>query len=765
MCRAAAMCHNATRGVVPCTQCKNSGSPTLPNYPNSLFTCNAGCNSALHGNQRETWIDGHRRAYPNQPSLYSEIEVSDPQWSDVPARGEFQATKLAYEATRFVADGGSGTNYWMWFGGTNFNGGSNMPTTFMWGAPLGSLGQPNQPVYDHIGRMHRLFVSHEATLTGQPVPERHWIAQYDAYSRSYQAVGTAPSLTFWVNYGSVAVSVPQQPGLLVIAPGGVVVTDGSGTKVLFNTSDTETATAAAATAPMANAQQSEATLHDWQYWQEPLPGNRLNWTGPPATVASEFPLNDLQIGAKGLTDYISYSANFTAQPDDGGVVDASVALTCSLTLLVSDATTVYTWLDGVFLQTAGVLDNSQHNSDWKTFVLELPGGLEAGSSHRFNALTMNLGFNDDWPMGSVYPHMGENSRKGLLNNATVSCTAGSQSDSDAVALAAVAPPTAGEPLTTQECGTLTVQPITEQQAWLLPTPAATTGLVRYQSKTTKLCLGVAAVSSSGMPPLQLATCSAQAMSQQWSYNSTTRLLSSAVRSCTGGPECVLSELGSGGYAPGDSVVLYGKHQGAFGTNQLLSVQPSPTGVATHQLRIDVAKLCVTAGGSKHPLPPPPPPPPPPGRALRGWVQLNGTVGEWHRLFMPSAADEWSGWAAVRDGSATPISSRPMLWLRGDFQAPPQLPGDDLPLALRTGNATAGATKGRAWVNGRELGQYWSRGLGAGHAPCGPQLYLIPRDYLRADGGNNTLILFEEVGLVGLSALEAISVVRAAQAWG
>jgi hypothetical protein len=69
------------------------------------------------------------------------------------------------------------------------------------------------------------------------------------------------------------------------------------------------------------------------------------------------------------------------------------------------------------------------------------------------------------------------------------------------------------------------------------------------------------------------------------------------------------------------------------------------------------------------------------------------------------------------------------------------------------------------VNGRELGQYWSRGLGAGHAPCGPQLYLIPRDYLRADGGNNTLILFEEVGLVGLSALEAISVVRAAQAWG
>ena len=35
------------------------------------------------------------------------------------------------------------------------------------------------------------------------------------------------------------------------------------------------------------------------------------------------------------------------------------ALVCSLTLLLSDATTAYAWLDGTFMQAAGVLDNSQ----------------------------------------------------------------------------------------------------------------------------------------------------------------------------------------------------------------------------------------------------------------------------------------------------------------------------------------------------------------------------------------------------------------------
>ena len=42
-----------------------------------------------------------------------------------------------------------------------------MPTTFMWSAPLGSFGLPNQPMFDHIGKMHKLFVRFESTLVDQ----------------------------------------------------------------------------------------------------------------------------------------------------------------------------------------------------------------------------------------------------------------------------------------------------------------------------------------------------------------------------------------------------------------------------------------------------------------------------------------------------------------------------------------------------------------------------------------------------------------------
>ena len=738
------MCHNATRGAVPCTMCNNTGSPTLPDYPNTVFTCNADCNAALRVNARETWIDGHVRAYPNQPSLYSEIEVSDPGWSSIPSPGDFQATSLAYEATRFVADGGSGTNYWMWFGGTNFgSGGSNDPTTFMWGAPLGSFGQPNQPVFDHIGRMHKMFVAHEATLLSQPVPPRRWIGSAEAYSRSYKSADG--NLTFWVNFGGVA--VVGQPGL-VLPSGGVVVTDGD--KVIFNTSDTQTVGAAQPTATVT----ASGSLRSWQFWEEPLPG-RPEWTGPPSTVASEYPLNDFQLGSNGLTtgltDYIKYSSNFSAEPHGRGSHGDSEldALVCSLTLLLSDATTAYVWLDGTFLQVAGVLDNSQHNGDWKTFVVQLPGNFSAGSTHRLDLMTMNLGFNDDWTIGTVYPHMGENSRKGILSNVSVYCAA--PGHGDATAGKVEGPPTAGQALTGQACGKLTVQPITENQAWLLPTPVGVAGLVHFQGKSTGLCLAVS-TSDPGMPALEIAKCSATAQTQQWAYNKTTHLLVSGVQTCDGGPECALSELGSGAYKAGDPIVLYGKNSGEFGTNQLVTVEASPTGVGS-QLKIAVAQLCVTAGGSKHPLPPPPPPP---GRPIRGWLQLNGTVGEFHRLFTPSVAASWGGWSAV--ASATDIASRPTVWLRATFSTPP---ATGVPLALRMGNATAGATKGKSYVNGKDIGQFWSRSLDATRQPSGPQLYLIPEDFLRKEG--NELVLFEEVGVVG--GLGAIVVVRAAQAWG
>ena len=77
-----------------------------------------------------------------------------------------------------------------------------------------------------------------------------------------------------------------------------------------------------------------------------------------------------------------------------------------------------------------------------------------------------------------------------------------------------------------------------------------------------------------------------------------------------------------------------------------------------------------------------------------------------------------------------------------------------------GNTTHGASKGRAWVNGFEIGSYRTRSLGSTSAATrvqrGSQLYLIPDDYLTLDGKANMLVLYEDLGLAGGSgALEAL----------
>ena len=289
----------------------------------------------------------------------------------------------------------------MWFGGTNFRGASNMPTTFMWSAPLGSFGLPNQPMFDHIGKMHRLFVQFEATLAGQPVPNREWLAfDHVCYRRSYKPVAGYPGLTFLVDTGARSVAMISQSGV-----------------VLFNSSDVLTEVASDSNNDDAGYEDAEtsvsAPLLAWTWWQEPLIGLETE-AGPSAPIVSDSaPLEQLHLTAD-RSDYLSYSAHFTVNVSDGGHVGAPetpvrLAL-CTMSMLVSDATIVQL-ADRKFLKSAGVLDNSLHNSGFKRFALQLPDMLQVGSTHRIDLTSCNLGLNDDWP-GPAHAH-GEYAKKGI----------------------------------------------------------------------------------------------------------------------------------------------------------------------------------------------------------------------------------------------------------------------------------------------------------------------------------------------------------------
>ena len=258
---------------------------------------------------------------------------------------------------------------------------------------------------------------------------------------------------------------------------------------------------------------------------------------------------------------------------------------------------------------------------------------------------------------------GENARKGILSNISVRCRDAATTSTVATAATAVQ---AAAPVTMEVCGKLTVQPVTEAQAFVLSATSTTSSsrrlLLHYQTEASGRCLG-AANSPPSMPQLELVACDTSAPGQQWVLNTSQQLLVNELHGCSGGPECVLSEYGNGGYQAGDTVVLYGTDAGQFGANQIVryhsgdrlpppppppppclqhcareqtwsrkvqsslhnSLRPSPTGVGS-QIVIDVAGLCVTAGAK-----PPPPPPPPPGTPIiHGFLHQNGTIGEYHR---------------------------------------------------------------------------------------------------------------------------------------
>jgi hypothetical protein len=229
-------------------------------------------------------------------------------------------------------------------------------------------------MFDHLGRMHRLFIQYEATLAGQPVPPRQWIssaAHSRGYRRVYASVGKSPGLTFVVS----------------LAGEGTVAMLSSGGAVLFNSS------AVTGNGTTENKQQmivdgkngqslasAAAALSDWAWWPEPLLGHETaaSPAGPPI-VSAPTPLEQLAL-TEDKSDYLSYSANFTvASPAsvEGGGGEGGLVV-CTMSMLVSDATIVYSWLDGNFTQVAGVLDNSLHNSGFKTFALELPPPLVQG---------------------------------------------------------------------------------------------------------------------------------------------------------------------------------------------------------------------------------------------------------------------------------------------------------------------------------------------------------------------------------------------------
>jgi hypothetical protein len=104
------------------------------------------------------------KTHPNQPAICTELWTG---WIDVYGvpRHKRSAESVAYSAARFLAAGGTGINYYMWHGGTNFNREQMFlqTTSYDYDAPLDETGFPTEK-YHHLKALHEMIVAHRGFL-------------------------------------------------------------------------------------------------------------------------------------------------------------------------------------------------------------------------------------------------------------------------------------------------------------------------------------------------------------------------------------------------------------------------------------------------------------------------------------------------------------------------------------------------------------------------------------------------------------------------
>jgi hypothetical protein len=142
-----------------------------------------------------------------------------------------------------------------------------------------------------------------------------------------------------------------------------------------------------------------------------------------------------------------------------------------------------------------------------------------------------------------------------------------------------------------------------------------------------------------------------------------------------------------------------------------------------------------------------------------WHHHVGSRGEADEVYTEAGAAKHAKFTPVHAAAGSPAVP-PMTWLRTTFDAPAavrrQPAGVELASVLNLD--AVGLSRGTFWVNGHNLGRYWSKSCGAAcpHPPCPSgaapvpcqRYYSIPFDYLKEE--KNVLTVLDEMGATDLA---------------
>ena len=136
-------------------------------------------------------------------------------------------------------------------------------------------------------------------------------------------------------------------------------------------------------------------------------------------------------------------------------------------------------------------------------------------------------------------------------------------------------------------------------------------------------------------------------------------------------------------------------------------------------------------------------------AAAPWVHVAGSVGELKQVFT-AAGGATVPWAPLAPPAA---AAPPLTWLRTTFTAPAATlaPPVGVEVTAVLNLDATGLSRGRFFVNGMDLGRYWSAECGEQGCMC-QRYYSIPPDLLLPGAGANFLVVLDELGPTNVSAV-------------
>ncbi len=347
----------------------------------TIEACNA-CNCLDN-----SWIDHHRKTYPDKPMLFTENEGWFQQWGQ--AMSIRKTSDLGYSVAEWFADGGAYHAYYMWHGGNNYGRTAAAAITTMYADDvcLHSDGTPNEPKYTHLSRLQHIIADHAVGILSQdspriPVPYwdgKRWRNSTDQFVYSYP-----PSIHFLINQFNVPVTVHFYGQNISMAEKSVQLYDFS-LGFLWNSANysdiisDNTKIVPIVTGPL-----------QWQIWSEPHTSNL-------PVNTSLTPLEQLNI-TNDETIYLWYRRNVTLKQ----------ALKNTIVIVETRAANALLFfLDGQYL---GEFDNHDRaEGDVEAYLALDLSNFKINQEYLFEILSISLGLSN----GVGESHY---ERKGIVGN-------------------------------------------------------------------------------------------------------------------------------------------------------------------------------------------------------------------------------------------------------------------------------------------------------------------------------------------------------------